>query len=116
MNADVFAAALMELGAVVCTSRAPACEICPLLSSCAWVAAGRPAYTGVLPRAQAWHGTDRQARGALLAVLRAAPGTVDADALATGWPETVQRDRALAGLLDDGLVEAAGPGSYRLPV
>ena len=43
---------------------------------CAWVAAGRPEaeYT---PKGQAWHGTDRQVRGAVMAVLRAAHEPVD---------------------------------------
>lgn len=115
-DAYVFGAALMELGALICTARAPACNRCPLLASCAWVAAGRPPYDGQVPRGQAWHGTDRQARGALLAVLRAAPGAVDVDVLATGWPEPVQRMRALTGLLADGLVEAVDHDrAYQLP-
>ena len=34
--------ALMELGALVCSARAPRCGSCPLLARCAWVLAGRP--------------------------------------------------------------------------
>ncbi|MFT4258438.1 MAG: A/G-specific adenine glycosylase, partial [Microbacterium sp.] len=41
-EAAVFNAAMMELGATVCTARAPRCERCPLRDGCAWVAAGRP--------------------------------------------------------------------------
>lgn len=116
LEAARFGAALMELGALVCTVRAPACAACPLLDSCAWVAAGRPSYAGPVTRSQGWAGTDRQARGALLAVLRAAPGAVDDLAFAAAWPEPVQRTRALAGLLTDGLVEAIGAGpAYQLP-
>ncbi|MDP5227011.1 MULTISPECIES: A/G-specific adenine glycosylase [Arthrobacter] len=64
-------AAVMELGALVCTARSPKCEECPVAAQCAWLAAGspEPEYT---PRGQAWHGTDRQVRGAILAVLREA--------------------------------------------
>ena len=38
--------ALMELGALVCTARAPRCPSCPLADRCAWRAAGAPAHTG----------------------------------------------------------------------
>ena len=64
-------AATMELGALVCTAKSPTCELCPVEDLCAWVAAGKPEadYT---PKGQSWHGTDRQVRGAIMAVLRAA--------------------------------------------
>lgn len=65
-------AGLMEFGALVCTSRSPACEACPLQADCRWFAAGRPVDAGRKPTTQAWHGTDRQLRGAIMAVLRAA--------------------------------------------
>ena len=38
--------AVMELGALVCTARAPRCGDCPLRDRCAWRAAGRPPYDG----------------------------------------------------------------------
>jgi len=64
-------AATMELGALVCTAKSPSCKLCPVEDLCAWVAAGKPEadYT---PKGQSWHGTDRQVRGAVMAVLRAA--------------------------------------------
>jgi A/G-specific adenine glycosylase len=34
--------AFMELGALVCTARAPRCDLCPVIASCAWVAKGSP--------------------------------------------------------------------------
>ena len=69
-------AATMELGALVCTAKSPTCELCPVEDLCAWVAAGKPEadYT---PKGQSWHGTDRQVRGAVMAVLRAAHEPVD---------------------------------------
>lgn len=72
----VWNAATMELGALVCTAKSPSCQLCPVEDLCAWVAAGRPEaeYT---PKGQAWHGTDRQVRGAVMAVLRAAHEPVD---------------------------------------
>lgn len=62
-------ASVMELGALVCTARSPLCEVCPVRRHCAWVAAGRP-VPDYVPKGQSWAGTDRQVRGALMAVLR----------------------------------------------
>jgi A/G-specific adenine glycosylase len=127
-------AAVMELGALVCTARAPKCADCPVRDSCAWLAAGEPppAY---IPKGQAWHGTDRQVRGAVLAVLRLAEDPVPAEmfqrepadlgfaAEGIGVPLAAlhrlnsapeQLERALAGLLGDGLAELH-QGGYRLP-
>jgi A/G-specific adenine glycosylase len=49
-----------------------------------------------------------------MAVLRDRPGPAGADELAAVWPDAAQRDRALAGLLADGLV-VPHSGGYRLP-
>ncbi|THJ65153.1 A/G-specific adenine glycosylase [Arthrobacter echini] len=131
-------AAVMELGAVTCTARAPACRDCPVLDACAWVSAGRPTadYT---PRGQSWAGTDRQVRGAIVAVLRTAETPVPRHVLieapvdlAMGEPAEIgplhaalralhglrapseQHERALAGLLTDGLAQETD-GGIRLP-
>jgi A/G-specific adenine glycosylase len=114
-RAASWAAAVMELGALVCTSRAPRCESCPIAGVCRWNLAGRPPWTGAARRGQAYEGTDRQARGSLLAVLRDAPGPVAATGLATAWPDPPQRARALDGLVADGLVEPLAGTHYRLP-
>ena len=107
--------AVMELGALVCTAVAPDCPQCPLAGSCAWRSAGRP--QGNRPRlVQRFEGTDRQARGRLMAVLRAASAPVGSDQLAGAWPtDPIQRERALRGLIADGLVEMAGKEGYWLP-
>nr|WP_282599269.1 A/G-specific adenine glycosylase [Brevibacterium sp. R8603A2] len=96
-------AGLMEFGALVCTSRNPACEECPLQAECRWFAAGRPADAGRKPTTQAWHGTDRQLRGAIMAVLRAAgpPGAYGSGApaeavAAAGANEAAGSDAAAA--------------------
>ena len=70
VDAHRWAAATMELGAVVCTARSPKCGECPVSDACRWRAAGYPAYDGPVRRGQSWDGTDRQCRGRLLAVLR----------------------------------------------
>ena len=107
--------ALMELGALVCTARAPRCPSCPVLSLCAWAAAGRPELAAPVRRPQGFAGSDRQVRGRLLAVLRDAPEPVDPGLLAQAWDEPVQRARALDGLVADGLVDPLPDGRYALP-
>jgi A/G-specific adenine glycosylase len=121
-SAARWAAAAMELGATICTARAPGCERCPVAHICAWHGAGRPLDASTARRrVQAWQGTDRQARGALLAVVRDSPVPVSAESLAAAWTAAEQRERALKGLIADGLVEVVRAGSaaeaarYRLP-
>jgi A/G-specific adenine glycosylase len=111
-----WAAATMELGALVCTARSPECGRCPIAARCAWRLAGSPAHDGPPRRGQTYAGTDRQVRGRLLAVLRASTGPVPQAALDAVWHEPVQRARALDGLVGDGLVEPLADGVYRLPV
>ncbi len=108
-------AAFMELGALVCTARAPRCADCPLASRCAWRSAGHPAQDGPSRRPQRYAGTDRQVRGLLLAVLRDAPGPVPAARLDLVWRDAAQRIRALSSLVEDGLVSALDGHRYALP-
>ena len=113
--ARTFNAAAMELGAVVCTARAPRCEECPVASLCAWRQAGYPAYEGAKAAVQKrFEGSDRQVRGLIMAELRASDIPVTAAEIETVWPDATQRERALAGLLADGLV-APSPAGYTLP-
>jgi A/G-specific adenine glycosylase len=116
-QAVVTSVALMELGALVCVSRAPRCSKCPIAGGCRWIAAGAPSASqaGVRIRpAQGYEGTDRQVRGRLLALLRTAEQTVHPGEFEPLWPDPVQRERALASLLQDGLIVATG-GGYALP-
>ncbi|MFE7115754.1 A/G-specific adenine glycosylase [Streptomyces sp. NPDC057654] len=115
-TAAAWAAATMELGALVCTARSPACGRCPIAARCAWLAAGSPAHDGPARRGQTYAGTDRQVRGKLLAVLREAVGPVEQAVLDGVWDEPIQRARALDGLVADGLVEPLADGAYRLPL
>jgi len=107
-------AAFMELGALVCTARRPACQDCPLRRGCAWRRGGQPAAATPGRAAQRYVGTDRQARGVLLALCRE-HGRVDAETLAAAWPDQAQGQRALSGLVADGLVVPVGPGRFGLP-
>ncbi len=134
--------AVMELGALVCTAAGPRCGDCPVARECAWLAAGRPApaigsggiagaaEAGVMAaavgaagaavgaarrRTQKYEGTDRQCRGRVLAVLRASDDPVrraDFDAV---WAGRAQLDRALDGLVADGLVDPLPDGRFALP-
>jgi len=112
-----WAVAVMELGALVCTARSPRCDACPLATTCAWRVAGAPAAVSPARRGQPWAGTDRQARGRLMAVMRGDERIVEKARLDGAWPQDpVQRERALAALVADGLVEPLAGGRYRLPV
>jgi A/G-specific adenine glycosylase len=113
-RAGEFSVAVMELGALVCTARSPGCDRCPVASRCGWLAIGRPAAASARPT-QRYEGTDRQARGRLLAVLRDHPEPVGGDRLDAAWPDHRQRARALDGLVADGLVEPMEDGRFRLP-
>lgn len=106
--------AVMELGALVCTARAPRCTTCPVRDVCAWRLAGHPPHDGPTRR-QAYAGTDRQARGRLLAVLRDAEGPVSRASLDAVWHEPVQRERALDALVADGLIDPLPDGRFALP-
>ncbi|QAY60747.1 A/G-specific adenine glycosylase [Microbacterium protaetiae] len=114
-DAAVMNAATMELGAVVCTARAPRCDSCPIAQLCRWRARGYP-DTGDLRRKQArYEGSDRHARGAALRSLRDAAGhTVAIDEVIADWPDPAQRDRAIDSLIVDGLAETVD-GMLRLP-
>ena len=115
-QAASWAAASMELGALVCTAKNPRCTDCPVSRLCAWRLAGSPEHTGPARRGQTYAGTDRQCRGALLAVLRAATAPVEAEALFAAWTaDEEQRGRALRSLLEDGLAVRTGDGRYSLP-
>jgi A/G-specific adenine glycosylase len=113
--AALMSIALMELGAMVCTARAPRCVDCPLLADCAWQRAGRPEYTGPLKPVQRFAGTDRQVRGLLLDVLRGTDGPVERARLDVVWADAGQRDRCLDSLLVDGLMEQTRQGLFALP-
>lgn len=113
--AAAFNAGMMELGAIVCTARAPRCGECPLAASCAWRAAGYPEFDGVRrPVQKKYEGSDRQVRGRMLAELRSSDVPVSLAELTSVSADETQRTRALAGLVSDGLAVQVD-GGYSLP-
>jgi A/G-specific adenine glycosylase len=110
-----FSVAAMELGALVCVAGTPRCGACPVRDRCAWVLAGSPPHDGPARPVQKFAGTDRQVRGRLLDVLRAASAPVEPAALDAAWDDAVQRSRCLDSLLVDGLVDQTPDGCFTLP-
>jgi A/G-specific adenine glycosylase len=112
-EAAQWSVAVMELGALVCKSARPLCADCPVAGHCAWLQRGRPAAPAgrVAP---SYQGSDRQCRGALLAVLRDGRGPQRPEALQAAWHESGQRARSLAALIADGLVTRCADGSLAL--
>jgi A/G-specific adenine glycosylase len=103
---------LMEIGAVVCGARAPACHRCRLAPHCLWAAAGHPLPDPAGPRIRqsVFAGSDREGRGRLVAALRTGPVPPRALAAACGWPDDVLRARRVAdSLVFEGLARR-GPG------
>ncbi|MEA2302767.1 MAG: A/G-specific adenine glycosylase [Solirubrobacteraceae bacterium] len=101
-QAAAFNQAAMELGALVCTARAARCGACPLAPGCASrgrvVIAPRPAVAG-----ERFEDSNRWVRGRVVASLAAGGGLPDGIA-----PERVER--AVEGLLQDGVIVRDGPG------
>ncbi|MGG5172857.1 A/G-specific adenine glycosylase [Pseudarthrobacter sp. J1738] len=127
-------AAVMELGALICTARSPKCAQCPVAAQCQWRAQGQPPPS-YIPKGQPWHGTDRQLRGAVMAVLREAEQPVaegaffvapvdlhlDSECISVPLaalhglnPEPERLERILAGLVNDGLAKRS-PAGIQLP-
>lgn len=119
-EAAVFNAAAMELGAVVCTARAPRCDACPVAQWCEWRGAGYPDNAPAKrPRQAKFEGSDRQVRGRIMALLRRADAPVSVEDVLAAAAEGGVRDpeqprRAYDSLIADGLVVEFGDG-VRLP-
>lgn len=112
--------AMMDLGAQVCTKRDPSCGPCPVQSWCAWAGevlgsehSGRPdpadRSAGVSARQAPFEGSDRQARGRLLAAL----STIDIERAGAAGAMDLERDEARAQrlveeLIAEGLITAVG--------
>lgn len=105
---------LMDLGAAICRPT-PRCDQCPLSGWCAWGGGGRtdpdPAIgtAGVSTRQAPFDGSDRQARGRLLAALIGGDVTTASLPAAAGLVDDPARARRLAdALVAEGLAERSG--------
>jgi A/G-specific adenine glycosylase len=114
--------AVFDLGAAVCTKRAPSCDRCPAVACCSWANAGCPlpdpvvGSAGVSKGQSPFNGSFRQGRGRIVAALRAGPLDADAIAVAAGWPDQPARaDDAVASLIADGLAVVDDDGNVSLP-
>ena len=112
-NAHLWAAATMELGALVCTAKNPLCGQCPVADQCQWRSLDYPATTRV-KRTQTWHGTDRQCRGTVVQALRDNSVLSKREILLL-WDVPSQVEKAILTLLDDGLIEERKKNTYSLP-
>ncbi len=108
---DIWAAATMEFGALICTSKSPLCGECPLKNQCQWRALEYPEGVPIKKQAK-FTGSDRQCRGTVMGYLRENEKATLAK-LAPLWPEQSQLEKALKTLIADGLIETTGK-SYRL--
>lgn len=107
--ASQWSAAVMELGAVVCTASNPQCGLCPIAGLCAWQKSGAP--TSPRPhRTQAWHGTDRQCRGLIVQRLRDAEDPVPTAELRSLWPDAQQFENCLMALREEKFVRRSRQG------
>jgi A/G-specific adenine glycosylase len=109
----LWAAATMELGALICTSGSPQCGICPIAHRCIWRSLDYP-KSNIVKRRQSWHGTDRQCRGTVVQALRENDLLTKAQ-IAQLWDVPSQLEKAILTLLDDGLIEARGKDKFSLP-
>lgn len=124
---------VMELGALVCTSRKPTCHACPVADLCTWKAFDCPPPT-VTRKSQGWKGSDRQARGQVMALLRRRHSSgeegrshagdtpsslttyeelLEAASLADG--EETQAQRVINALVQDGLIRGNADTGFCLP-
>ena len=112
-NGHIWAAATMELGALICTSRKPKCDECPVISQCKWRKNGYP-KSELIRKSQGWHGTARKCRGTILQALRENESLTE-NAIKKLWPDVSQVERAIETLLDDLLIQVIHHNRYRLP-
>lgn len=109
----IWAAASMELGALICTSKNPLCGRCPVSDSCSWRSLDYPSSERIR-RTQTWHGTDRQCRGTIVQALRDNPQLRKTEIMLL-WDVPSQVEKAILTLLDDGLIEEKRKNIFSLP-
>ncbi|MEP6871245.1 MAG: A/G-specific adenine glycosylase [Anaerolineaceae bacterium] len=109
--------ALMDLGALICIARQPACNRCPLRSACAWRNGGyQPSLSPPRPNPR-FETTARFARGRIVDALRAET-SLSTEAVVELLPAAHRPDalRLLTALRLDGVIEQNAEGEWRLPL
>ena len=120
---------MLDLGATVCSKRAPACSRCPLADGCTWHREGRPdpdpaVGSHAVSRGQSrFDGSFRQGRARLLDVIRAGrPVPPSAWLASCGWAggggapwSEADAHRAADSLVRDGLAALTDDGDLVLP-
>lgn len=108
--------AWMDLGATVCTSRAPACDACPLRAGCAWRKAGYPAGQARPSTGPKFEETARFARGRIVDGLRRAEA-LEASELTALLPAKhhSRLEDYLEALERDAVVVRRPDGAWSLP-
>jgi A/G-specific adenine glycosylase len=112
-NAAIWAAATMEIGALICTAKKPKCGVCPLADQCKWRSLDFP-LSDQPKRTQTWHGTDRQCRGVIVQALRE-NSALSKKEINLLWDVPSQVEKALLTLLEDGLVVSIAGQRFSLP-
>ena len=112
-SAAIWAAATMEIGALICTAKKPKCGLCPLADQCKWRSLDFP-LSDQPKRTQTWHGTDRQCRGVIVQALRE-NSALSKKEINLLWDVPSQVEKALLTLLEDGLVVAIPGQRFSLP-
>ena len=112
-NPHLWAAATMELGALICTAAKPKCELCPIANQCRWRSLDYP-KSDAPKRTQSWNGTDRQCRGVIVQALRENK-TLSKKELSKLWSLQPQFEKALVSLEKDGLITSPKKSYYSLP-
>lgn len=96
--------ALMDLGATICTARAPRCGACPFRTSCSFLRTSTPPVAASKARAGSYESSDRRVRGRIVALLAASSnGLTPAGLRAAIDDERVPR--LVEALINDGLIE-----------
>ncbi len=109
--------ALMDLGATICTAKAPRCDTCPAISVCASWKSMRPAAAPVSRKERSFNGIpNRMYRGRIIEVLRGSRRSMTvadvAERIYKGFSKKHERwlTSLISGLERDGLVTTIGGG------
>ena len=107
--------ALMDLGALLCQSRSPSCDLCPWQNNCHWLERGKPSLQTSKKKSQPFESTTRYARGQIVEHLRTNPTRTTSE-IRRLLPSNHKKNTAiyLETLTKEGLIEKNKTG-WSLP-